>query len=341
MNRSSFIFNFKLVLKQYLEKIKRNRFYYFLAKAVLLVSIVVLMDAALGDVMHYYYFKQKSGWIYETNYAVEKSTEPLLIFGSSTATHDCEPKIFESQLNIPAYNVGKDGHLIYYEYAVLKAVLKRYHPKIIILVFDDDELSQNQVFSSFVATLLPYYETHPEIRVVMDSKDENLKYKLLSKTYPYNSLIFTILMGTTEANKKRQVIVDGYVPLFKKWKEKIRDGKLHTNHPLDSGKIATYKLFVQECINSGINLFVIAAPIFMSPNYSSNSVIAGQIIAKEYGVKFLDFSKDTSILNHQEFFADMAHLNNVGASFLSLKVADSIKSYSSLLTEPSSVLITR
>ncbi len=71
------------------------------------------MDAVLGDVLKYYYFRQKSGWIYETNYAVEKSTEPLLIFGSSTATHDYDPKVFKSQLNIPAHNVGKDGHLIF------------------------------------------------------------------------------------------------------------------------------------------------------------------------------------------------------------------------------------
>ena len=183
----------------------------FLYKLIRLIIILFTLDFSIGHFCKHLYFSQKSGLNYRTTYALEKTNEDMLIFGSSRANHHYNPQIFTGVTGLSCYNVGRDGQSIFYHHAVQKATLTRYKPKIIILdvVFTDFESAQSEESLDRLAALLPYYKTHKEIQNIVNQRSKFEKFKLWSKIYPYNSLILTILKYNFIATK--QMDLSGYI----------------------------------------------------------------------------------------------------------------------------------
>src|SRR6187399_2535876 len=130
-------------MKNWLNNIYLTKGYkYLLLKLAFFLLIVFFSDLVVGKLFKYFYFKQSSGWEYRTKYSIEDTKADILIFGASRAQQQYNPVYFEERLNQTCYNVGRDGEPIFYFYAVLKGVLKRYTPKTIILDVE------NKVFTS-------------------------------------------------------------------------------------------------------------------------------------------------------------------------------------------------
>src|SRR5882762_3088655 len=106
-------------------RIRKNSYLYFAVKLLLLLIIVFILDFSIGHVLRYYFYKQECGRQYRAIYAIDKTKADVLVFGSSTAYHHYVPPVIEKKLNETCYNVGSPGQGILFEYAVLKAVLKR------------------------------------------------------------------------------------------------------------------------------------------------------------------------------------------------------------------------
>jgi hypothetical protein len=303
---------------------KNNVYLIFIIKLLGLFIFVAFLDFIIGTLLSTFYFKQESGVEYRTTFSLEKTTADVLIFGSSTANHNYLPETFQKRLKMSTYVVGRDGNSILYDFAVLKVILTRYSPKMLLLDFDLQEFTNDKDDYDKLSSLLPYYEKHPEVRSIVDLKSPFEKYKLLSEIYPYNSSIFTIAVGNTEFNKKRRRDLNGYIPLTNVWNEAIKDGSTFLNYALDTNKINIYKSFIENCIDAKIRLYIICSPLFIKPDYTSNSVVIGKKIADKYNIRFINYSKDSSILNNPKLFADISHLNNEGARVYSNKVIDSI-----------------
>ena len=295
----------------------------FFIKFVLVLITVCLLDFSLGSLLKILYFKQESGLQYRATYSIEKTEAKVLIFGSSTANHNYQPEIFQQRLNTSVYNVGADGSSIFYDYAVLKAILARHKPNMIILSFDRTEFVKNQASYDQLTVLLPYYQDHKEIRSLIMLKSPYEKYKLLSHIYPYNSSVFTMVGGNMDFNKKRMEDIDGYVPLDKIWTEKLEPGGSLVAE-IDTVKIDFFKSFIADCLDHNVKLYIISSPIFIKPGSTSNSILLGKEISKSLNVPFFDFSEDSVFLNNRESFADISHLNDVGARIFSEKVIDII-----------------
>src|SRR5689334_10740304 len=169
------------------DKPKEKVYPVLLKKVLIVILTVIVLDFVIGTVLDTFYFRQTSGEGYHTTYSMDKTNAGLLIFGSSTAIHNYVPEVFNKKLNISTYNVGRDGISIFYDYAVLKATLKRYSPRAIILNFDPQEFKEDQESYDRLSCLLPYYKKHPEIRSIVELKSPWEKFKLLSHIYPYNS----------------------------------------------------------------------------------------------------------------------------------------------------------
>jgi hypothetical protein len=306
------------------DKIKRNTYLLFLFKMVALFAIVFTLDYSIGNILSFFYFKQDSGMQYRTTYSLEKITADIIILGSSRANHNYRPDIFEKRLNLSVYNAGRDGNYIFYHYAILTGVLKRYTPKIIILDFDPGEFSKTQLSYDRISSLLPYYERHPEIRAIIELKSPYERIKLLSSIYPYNSSIFSIAIGNTELNKKRWLDIKGYLPLTKTWNGSIQIDSSSIDHALDSTKVKVYESFIQDCLISKVKLYIVCSPCFIKSNQTDYSVTLGRDIAKRNYVKFFDFSKDSVLINNPKLFADILHLNDEGAKVFSNILLDSI-----------------
>lgn len=294
-----------------------------LLKILIFILIFFILDFAVGSILRHYYFKQKSGSLYQTTFAIEETEADLLIFGTSKANHSYNPKIFSDRLNISVYNGGRDGGSIFYDYALLKSILKRYSPKVIILDVSWEFESKQNAYDR-LSMLLPYYKNHPEMRSIIEHKSHYEKIKMLSKVYPYNSMIFSILAGNLEYNKSRIKDLSGFVPLSKVWKEEIRIVK-YPEYKLDSIKINYFKSFIEKCISSGVKIYIVVSPDYMKLAKMEQSNIIVREIAKKYNVAFYDYSRDTLFLNNAKYFADQTHLNNDGATVFTNRLIDEVE----------------
>lgn len=295
----------------------------FIINLLLLAGLLILIDFAAGGVLRLLYFRQVSGLEYRTTYSMENSREDILVFGTSRANHHYVPKVFEDSLHRSFYNTGRDGESILYEYAVLKSVLKRYTPKVIILDLLINEFDYDPDSYDRLSCLLPYYRSHPEIREVVDKKGPLEKYKLLSSIYPYNSSVLTIIMGNRKTKEKEQ---KGYIPLSgaTKW---LIDTVHMEPKPLDSVKIQAFKNFIKECQAHEIKLYVVVSPE-LAPIDNFRSIEIGQTIANQCGVPFLNYVQDSCFTGKHKLFYDRTHLNDSGAHLFCTRLINDFQQFS-------------
>lgn len=311
--------------KGFINTMKKNKYKYFFFKLLMLAVVLFVLDFACGSVLRFFYFRQSSGWNYRTTYSMEKTTDSLLILGSSRAVQQYHP-ILEQKLNLSYYNCGRDGNFMLYNYAVLKSILKRHKPKMIIFDFIKGQFKENPSEYERLSTLLPYYKGHPEIREIINMRGPFEKFKLFSQTYPYNSTLFNTLMGNLEMNKKRNRDIKGYVVFDNVWKRPL---KIINTEPekyaMDSVFINTYESFIKDCTMAGVKLYIFCSPYYELSPYTDTSIIIGKQIARKYNIDFFDYSKDTFLIKQPALFSDSMHLNDEGAKIFSAQVADEIQ----------------
>lgn len=303
--------------------ISHNKYIRFLTRLISILLILLALDIIFGYILRHYYFKQESGLLYRTTYAIDSTNADILVFGSSRANHHYVPEIFEEDLKMRYYNTGRDGNSILYNYAVLKAVLLRYTPKIIILDLRPYDCYYNKISYERLSSLLPYYSSHLEIRDIVNLRSPYERIKHFSKIYPFNSSLLTICIGNFYNNKKRKFDNDGYIPLMGTTKENelipvpIPRGKIDYNilNAIDSMSCL--------CYQKGIKLFLCFSPIYYQIEETKLDTLIYSI-AKKYNFKYLNFSNIPEFTSQPSLFRDRSHLNNKGAMKYSFMVIDSI-----------------
>ncbi len=331
-----FIFNFDNSMMK--DTLKKNPYVYFILKLSVLAAVVLLLDFSTGNMLRYFYFKQQSGLLYRTTYSIEKTNEDILILGSSRANHHYDTRAFEKSFGQSCYNAGRDGQFIFYHYAVLKAVLKRYTPKMIILDFTASDLRNDSRGYDRLSVLFPYYKNHPELRSIAELKGPFEKWKLCSATYPYNSSLFTIAVGNADFNKKRREDINGFLPLNREWNKPIVTDSVAPEYLIDSVKLNCYESFIKDCVQRKVKLYIVNSPTYRKFTYTDPYVILASKIAASYQVDFFNYLEDSTFLNcNGKLFSDGTHLNSEGAAIFSGKIIDSIIS----LEENSTAHMTR
>jgi len=301
-----------------------NQFSIFYLKMFTFILVVYIADFSVGNVLKYFYFKQNSGFQYRTTYAMQQTNADFLIFGSSRASHHYNPEIIENSLNLSCYNVGRDGSYIFYHTALLKVILNRYLPKIIILDLVKGEFRQERESYDRISNLLPYYDSYPEIHSIIELRNSYEKIKLCSKIYPYNSDILSIAIGNTEFNKGRWIDIKGFSPWYKTMDcpEKIDTSFFNTK--IDNVKVSQYENFIKECKYKGILLYIVVSPYYLISDITDNSIKISKDLAGKYNIKHFDFSQDTTFKLKCSLFGDLTHLNIEGTRIFTQKVIEKI-----------------
>ncbi|OAQ39219.1 hypothetical protein A5893_11165 [Pedobacter psychrophilus] len=312
-----------MILDKLIFTLRKSNFWFFITKLCLFFLLVFILDFSIGNTLRYFYFKQESGLQYQATYAIEKTKEDLLIFGSSRACNHYMPTIFEEKLGLSSYNVGRYGSPVLYHLAVLKGVLKRYTPKIIILDLNLQEFEKIDDSYDVLSSLLPYYKTHPEMRSIILMRGKYERLKLLSNIYPFNSELLTIAIGNTEINKRRHDDVKGFIALRDNWKFPIKNYSFPQNYALDSKKINAYKTFINACKKQKIKLLIVCSPYLSKNRFKDSSIEIGKQIAKKENISFLDYSNYIPLIN-PNLYHDNPHLNVEGARMFSNLVADEV-----------------
>lgn len=290
---------------------------------VIVAVVVFVLDFAIGRTLRQFYFKETSGSLFRTTYAMETTKADILVFGSSSANHHYVPEVFEDSLKMTFYNTGRDNSGILYQTTVLKSILKRYTPKVIILDYGG-VLKKNKTDYDGCSYLLPYYRTHEEVRKTIKLESSYERIKLISEIYPYNSQIISIAIGNLEFNKIRSYDNKGYIPLYKEWQAKIDSIGTYQVYAIDSSKLIVFQEFINTAKEFGAKIIVIYSPVFQKNAKSQDIEICNDICSIN-NVPFWDFSKDTSFLNNRNLFQDVKHLNDNGAKIFSNLVVEKIK----------------
>ena len=306
---------------------KQKKFFRFLRRSLLFFCILFFLDYSIGSLLKYLYFKQGSGSLNSITFALDSTKADIIIIGSSTANHHYYPTAFEDKLKMSYYNTGQDGTTILYHYAMLVSILKRYSPKIVILDVDFGEFEKDQNSYDRLSILLPYYHNHPELRPIIKSRSPYEKIKLLSKIYPFNSMVFSVIIRNSyfnEYNLKRKEDDKGYIPLNRSWNKPIQMDTDSAKYELDNYKIDLFKSFIKECIESNVTLYAVTSAQFILQHTKDTSLIIAKKITSKFNIPFYNYAGDTSFWKHPEYFADRLHLNNTGAEIFSNKVVEKI-----------------
>jgi len=253
---------------------------------------------------------------------METTEADVLVFGSSRAIDHYVPEIFETSLKMSFYNAGRDNMGVLYQTAVLKSVLKRYTPKIIILDFTGIETGE--IESDRLSILLPYYRTHEEIRSIIELKSPFERIKLISQIYPFNSQILLTVIGNLEINKIKRADNNIHVADYEEWKAELDSIPNSIAYTRDSNIIVYFHEFITDAKKSGAKVFIIYSPVFLKYDKNQEIDICNRICNAEH-VPFWDFSKDTLFLQNKQFFKDVLHLNHKGAILFSNLVVEKIK----------------
>lgn len=307
-------------------KTGNHSFKFFLLKLAACFALLFILDRGIGKLLKNFYFKQQSGYDFLTTYSIEKTTADILIFGSSRAVNIFNTTIFSERMGLSCFNVGRYGEPIFYHYAVLQAVLKRYTPKIILLSFDAGNFSKNPEAYDRITVLLPYYKNHPEIHSIVTLKGPFEKLKLFSNIYPYNSLVLPIISGNADFSKKKYITTNGFIPIEKTFEGPLQTFDYSKEKDLDSIKINVYKSFIKQCISQQVQLYIVCPPYMINPIGIDHSIAEAKEIAQQYNIKFLDYSRDTFFTNKPNLFADFRHLNVAGVELFSNSVIEKLQS---------------
>jgi hypothetical protein len=309
---------------RFIKNITNNKYQFFALKLILFFLIIFTLDFAIGKLISNLYFKQKTGRQYRATYSIEKTNEAILIFGSSRAYHHYIPSVIEDKLKKSSYNTGSPGQYTVYNYAVLKSVLKRYSPQIILLDISPGEFGIGSETYDRLSFLLPYYQKHEEIRPIVNLRSPYERIKVLSSIYPFNSSLLMILGGNSAYFIKKNIDQKGYKPLLETLNQPIEPDTTYSTYSLDNNKVNSYEKFIKDCIDKNIKLFVFISPTFIKSKNSEYSVVVAKEIAKRNNIAFFDYSNDTTFTNNPKLFADIGHLNETGSKVFSNLITDSL-----------------
>ena len=252
------------------------------------------------------------------NYQVSECECECLILGSSRASHHYVSKIIEDSLRIASYNAGRNGHGISYANGVLRAILTRKKPKLVILEFSDGEFRPD--WTEKVGTLKPYFNNYPEILQLAENilgKEESLKARF--GAYRFNSLVFPVLGTFLQSSKDKG---KGYMPLKGRNDSKIKIRASKGQFTINQKERDVLNDFVGICRKNNIEIIAFCSPIYQDFSYERIELAR---VCVEYRIPFYDYSNDKYYINHPELFWDNAHLNEEGAQFYTKEIISTLK----------------
>ncbi len=305
---------------------------YFLYKLFGFLIILFIIDFTIGYALRYLYFHEKSGNAYSITYALERTHEDIIILGDSQALHSFDPRVFSDVLGLSCYNAGRGGQSILYFKAILDGILKRYTPKIVIINVPPYGLFYRDIVYDRLSMLLPYYKTHKDLRPIIELRGPFEKYKNISKIYPFNSTIVSLL----NPNIGRKKAYAGFIPLKRTLKPVFADNldatQIEVNASdliIDPNLVNAFESMIRETLSSDAELFLVMTPVYRKRKFDYNPRSKELVlkIIKKYNVPFWDYYILPEFYGNYIYFADNAHLNYKGAEIFSKLIAERIREY--------------
>jgi hypothetical protein len=291
---------------------------------LLLIGSFYLIDRTLGFVAEKIFFNQKTGKYSRLTYALYKSKADIIILGNSHANRHYVPSILRNKLGMSAYNAGVQGQNLIFHETVLKIILKRYSPKIILFDIDPDCLEKRQGTYDRLADLYPYFgDFHEILKPLIRLKSPADYWFLHLKSYRFNSTIVHALIYLVSPQHDE----NGYIPLYGEIKSAtVSRADLDISNSSKSPEIdfqllKSFKNITQIATCKDYKFIMSTSPHFDSNDISKNcsyKMISSLLNYKN--VYWLNCIKDREFVGQKILFHDASHLNTEGAHLFSLRL---------------------
>ena len=296
----------------------------FAFKLSLFIVLLAILDAGIGGLLREFYFRQTSGLSYRLTYAMDHSTDDVIVLGSSRAQVHYVPSIIEKITGKSCYNAGRDGQSLLFSYAVQEAIIKRHQPDVLILDLIPRDFFNLSIHYDRLSALLPYYDSHEEIRPIVHLRSRFERLKLISHIYPFNSLPLQI----AKYNLVKGEELDGYVPQFGEMTPLMQTQE-EENAPwsrkgLDPNMVRAFESLVENCVDSKIVLFIVISPAYQGKAPGMFAIDKLKEIMENCSFEIWDYSNHSDFANETRLFRDQSHLNYDGARLFTDLVAKRI-----------------
>ena len=299
-----------------------------LCRSVLIVVVLVaIVDIAVGYVMDWILPRTgNKGDLCLTNLGVNVIETPIVIVGSSRASHHYDPRIFADSLGRATYNVGTDGCFFTHNCCVINSILERYSPELIIWEFEPSYLFKHS--ADDITSMYLYYNKRDYItKTLNEVLPRSEVIKLNSNIYRYNSKFIRVFTRYLQNNDTPDEH-GGYEPSApKSLKEPLSLVEEYSSSTsvIDSSKLYRFKETVENAKTKGCKIVLVNSPKYkysIDPNINMNDSVVN--ICQELGVLFIDCSK--LYISHPEYFNDATHLNAIGADIYTKHIASILQS---------------
>lgn len=245
-------------------------------------------------------------------YKQEEDFDVLLI-GSSHVLNGVFPQKLWSEYGIVSYNMGGHGNRMPLNYWVLKNALEYTTPKVVVvdcymLGLDDKYESVEQIHIS--ADHIPYSSTKKAMieDLIGEERQNDFLWEFSTYHHRWNDLKEEDFKPVTSLEKGAESRINVAVP-----SQRI---PVEPTDYIEEETLGIKYLckILEECKERGIQVLLTYLPFPDSTGWQRESNTAG-LIAKEYGVDFIDFNTLWEQVNPITDFADKdSHMNPLGAA---------------------------
>jgi len=295
-----------------------RKFIFFLFKAIV---IVLALDFALGKGLEKLYDRMSVGEKARANFFIKSDVSDVVIFGSSRALYHYHAGVLSDSLQTSVYNAGRSNQTILYDLALLKCILKRHTPKMVVVDVSEDELVMNPKKYELLSALLPYCRYDKDIYAIYKKTNPGYAFWSWSRSLPYNSSVFATLYRGTMRGKDNDI--HGFLNHSGVYKDSIKVAdNCHSTYALDPVLMEAFTEIVSLCKQYQVLLYVSVSPRYMQYRCERGEYTAFKKLARENGVTIHDY---VNMFVDGSYFSDPSHLNGQGAQEFSKRIARDLK----------------
>ena len=295
----------------------------FIIKLLLFIFLLILLDQIIGTLCEYYFFQTRDGDTGgQINMLLEKKSQ-VIVFGSSKAESQYDPEILSKIIGKSVFDAGFKASNGVYDYGVEQLVLNTYKPD--LLIYDLTQITLYKSDFSIYEKLYPLYPYwhKPYIWKLIKLKDSYEPFFFLSKIYPYNSKVHSIILFNILKN--RPGIKNGYKPQPAVMDQSVLIDNQETFDNVDRRLIDYFMKFILLAKDKKIKVIVVRSPRYYEKGCDLPVDISNFLKVNE--VPVLDFSpQEYPQFKNYELYHDRFHLNQKGASIFTALLGQKIKS---------------
>lgn len=247
--------------------------------------------------------------------AVHNLEDDVIIIGESRAHGNFIPSILEDSLGMLVVNAASNGSYMSQQAAVIRMMLNRYVPRLIIWEVNPTSLMETFQSDELDAALdlTPFYKIDSLSKCLIQQRSFYESVKMQSNAYRNNNKLVGLLLII--ANGQHDNNLKGYNPLstsgyiYPTRRERVFD---------DDFSMYRYELLkstLEFAESKGCELILVSSPQFEQSNLNSTKQAKMFVsLMDSLNVPYLDYRCDERFQTDSTYFKDCSHLNAKGAT---------------------------